>query len=757
MPASGPFSWVTPPRILAFVCVLVLASHGDVATGLGTFYFRDFMNFGYPLAHYLKESLGAGQIPLWNPFSNCGLPFLAQWNTMALYPGSAFFVLLPLPWSLNLFVLLHQVLAGVGMFLLARRLAGCPAAAALAGCGFAFSGLLEHSLMWPNNMAGLGWMPWVVLALQGAASRRRRAVLAAIAAGAMQMLCGAPEITFFTWLVGIVLLLADSGAWREAWRRLGAAALTFAGVALIAAAQLLPFLDFLRHANRNAGFSASSWAMPLSGLANFFLPAFAMREGAPGILSQPGQFWTSSYYVSLPLLVLALVAAASNRRLVVRGLAIVAVAGLVLALGDNGLVYRWLRQASGLLGWVRFPVKWVVVTTFCLPLLAAHAFAGLSPGTAPWTRRWRSTAFLALASGGLVVGLLVVSLRLAEAGVTGRRLLANGLGRLLLVGAVLGLFFLAHRAGPSRRSGLLLAACLVLVWVDMRSHLPDYTPVVPAAALAPRPRPADSAPRLGTSRALVDPLALATLSRLHLPDRERHCSFKRAGLFANLNLLDGIPKVDGFFSLYPGDSFRVVSALYARPAPLSPAAAGLLDFLAVTQVSLPDRPERFVSRDGAMGWVSAGQQPVFVSDEAALGLLLEPGFDPRRQVLLPVAAAGRLLARGPQPVSISDQQISVHRLRFTAAAEAPALAVIAQSHYPAWRATVNGRRASVWRANVGFQAVEIPAGTSRIQLDYDDRMFRAGAVLSLFGLLAWSAAWWPGWRRRTGPPPPPHR
>jgi hypothetical protein len=32
----------------------------------------------------------------------------------------------------------------------------------VAGVAFAFSGLSLHCLMWPNNIAALGWMPWVV-------------------------------------------------------------------------------------------------------------------------------------------------------------------------------------------------------------------------------------------------------------------------------------------------------------------------------------------------------------------------------------------------------------------------------------------------------------------------------------------------------------------------------------------------------------------------------------------------------------------
>src|SRR5439155_251351 len=77
----------------------IFAAYPEVLLGSQTFYYRDFGFFGYPLAYYHRESFWQGEIPLWNPLNNCGLPFLAQWNTLVLYPGSLFYLLFPLFWS----------------------------------------------------------------------------------------------------------------------------------------------------------------------------------------------------------------------------------------------------------------------------------------------------------------------------------------------------------------------------------------------------------------------------------------------------------------------------------------------------------------------------------------------------------------------------------------------------------------------------------------------------------------------------------
>ena len=100
---------------------------------------------------------------MWNPYNNCGMPFLAQWNTLALYPPSLFYELLPMPWAMNFFILGHVFLAGIGNVFLALRWFGNRFAASFAGLVFAWNGLALNCWMWPCHIAALGWMPWVVL------------------------------------------------------------------------------------------------------------------------------------------------------------------------------------------------------------------------------------------------------------------------------------------------------------------------------------------------------------------------------------------------------------------------------------------------------------------------------------------------------------------------------------------------------------------------------------------------------------------
>src|SRR6266516_4839065 len=207
--ANDAFQWFTPGRFVVLLGVLLVVAFPAVVTGQRTFVFGDYGLFGYPLAYYHRQSLWRGDVPLWNPLSDFGLPFLAQWNTLTCYPLSLIYLLFPLPWSLGFFGLFHLFLAGLGMYLLANEWATHRLAASVAGTAYAFSGLALHCLIWPNNIAALGWMPWVVLSVDRATQVGGKHTVIAAAAGAMQMLAGAPEVILFTWTIALLLCLSQ--------------------------------------------------------------------------------------------------------------------------------------------------------------------------------------------------------------------------------------------------------------------------------------------------------------------------------------------------------------------------------------------------------------------------------------------------------------------------------------------------------------------------------------------------------------------
>lgn len=731
---------LSPAGFAGILAGLITLSFADVLFFGRSFFFRDFGIFGYPLAYYHRESFWRGEIPLWNPLNNCGLPFLAQWNSLTLYPPSLIYLLLPLPWSLNLFCLLHLFWAGFGMYMLARRWTTHPLAPAVAGVIFAFNGLTQSALMWPNNIAALGWAPWVLLAVDRALRGGRRAAVQAILFGALQMLSGAPEVILFTWVIAALPVFTAGGV-RPLARFIGIAA----GVAAAAAMQLLPFLQLLSQSDRTATFGVNSWSMPPWGWLNLLDPLFRTYRSPLGVYFQQGQDWTSSYYLGAGTLGLVFIGLRLDRSRRMILLVSACAFGLLMALGPAGLLYTGVLKILPL-GFMRFPIKFVLLPILTAPLLAALAIDALAArisASKNTLRILRGTALVLVAALAAVIGF---THQFPFPHESFAAVLTSGIARIVAVIALFALLLAA--AGEKPLAALFVVA---IFWLDLISIDPltwvRQNPSIKSEALAPgllRPAVVPF-PEAGAARVLMSRESHDLLYRNMLPDGFNDYLGRRLGLFGNVNLLEGLPAVDGFYSLYLPAPRQVWASAFFAPSNAIPA--GLLDFLSVTHVNRLSDPNPWQVRSSALPFITAGQKPVFASADEILVRLAEPGFDSRKIVYLPLEARGKLTASNASPTTLSSVRFSAHRITLEAAAPAPALLVIGQSHYPAWQATVDQQATPLWPGNHGFQVLELPAGKHRIEVVYRDRAFLIGGAISALTLLG--CAW--GWGRRPDP------
>lgn len=240
------------------------------------------------------------------------------------------------------------------------------------------------------------------------------------------------------------------------------------------------------------------------------------------------------------------------------------------------------------------------------------------------------------------------------------------------------------------------------------------------------------APRLGESRTMLAREPKILMLALYGRDLEAWFAAQRTLLYGDLNLLDEIPEVNGFFPIHLREESAVAARLY-QGAPLPK----LQEFLGVSQLCT----NLFVwtPQTNYMPWASIGQQPVFKDDAATLDALASRDFEPRRVVYLPLEAGRQVSAAAEPRAVILSSHFTAARCEFQTQTAAPAILVVAQSYYHCWRASVDGAAVPLWRANEGFQAVEVPAGRHEVRLVYRDRSFEAGAVVSILALLVCAA------------------
>jgi hypothetical protein len=730
-------AYFAPGSFAILLAALIGLSFPLVLIGWESFCLVDYGQFAYPLAFYHRESFWQGEVPLWNPYNSCGVPFLAEWNTLVLYPMSVIYLLLPLPWSLGVFCLGHMFLGGMGMYCLAQRWVGHRLSAAVAGAVFAFNGLTWYGLMWPSNTAGWAWMPWVVLAVDLAVHRagQQRLITAALAAG-MQLLAGAPEVTLQTWIVIAIICTAQWVRGVVPRRRLMVRVITIGGLATgLAAMQLLPFLQLLAHSSRSANFGGSSAAgmasMPLTGWLNYLVPQLFCQRSPQGVYFQANQTWTGSYYLGTGIIALAVMALGKNRPRLVCILAGLAGFSLFMALGSRAVVYDVIRRAIPPIEFMRFPVKFVILATFVLPLLSAF---GLRQMLEFPSDQWPQTRLKLLGVAVGLVVLMVFALVAAQSQPGFIALAENTLIRVMFLVLVIGCVVALRHQLDLKLNLSLQAGLIILLWLDVFTHAPGLSPTVPNAAFQPdqirRFFNWDHAGNQDFSRAMQSPDAFWKILASGSADPVLDTQCRRLSLFMNLNLLDHAAKLDG---LYPLD-LRLYLDVFKQLYFTTNQAAKLKDFLAINRVTHPTNVIDWVSRTSALPLVTAGQKPVFADAAAPLSLMVGDQFDPLKEVYLPAAAQGVLGTTNSVRVQIEAAKYSAHWLQVEITAEAPSLLVVAQSFYPAWKAKVDGKPTRLWRANHAFQALEIPTGKHQVTLQYHDSNFYRGAALSLGSL-----------------------
>jgi len=729
----------SPGRFALLLGLLILAAWPKVLIGIEAFFFRDYGVLGYPFVQYHREAFWRGEIPLWNPLSNCGAPFLAQWGTMTLYPLSLIYLVLPLPWSLGFFCLLHLFLAGLGMYYLARRWTDDSFAAAIAGVAFVFNGVVFSCLLWPNYTVALAWMPWIVLVTERAWREGGRAMVIAVFLGAMQMLSGVPELIVFTWLIVLVLWVASAAQRQLHPTSLLKVAAVIALVAALAACQLIPFFDLLANSHRTADTGGSKWAMPGWGWANLLVPLFHTYKGTKGVVFQHEQAFMTSYYPGIAILVLAAWGAWRVRTL--RNVALLAllILSYILALGPHGYLYTWIKSVVPGIGFARFPVKFVLLATFALPILAAVALSQLR--REPELRPARSLGALTVVAILAVGSLLWFAWRYPFPSQNWSELWQNSAVRVLLLLLIVAACLFGCRSSKTRIRLVAMFACVALVAIDAITHTHQQNPTIAAANFVPdmwqhrypgAPRPL---------RVAITPDAEERLLRSSITNPEHDFLTKRLALWSNLNLLDRIAKVNGSSTLQLRHQKDLERLLYpTNRQQVIRWSVGLLDFLGVSHITGSSITD-WARRTSALPIVTCGQQPVFATDAEALEAITAQ-FEPRTHTYLPQTVRQECAATGGGEARLDSLQIGAQRISCVVICDQPALVVVAQSYHRNWKASVDGGASPVWRANYAFQAVQVPAGRHELILEYRDRHFLAGCSITTAAVAICLVLWW---------------
>jgi hypothetical protein len=355
-----------PPRVrhriaLTILCLLALLAFAKPLLFGEVPIFRDHRDYFQPLRFHTAAELRAGHLPLWNPYSASGEPWLANPQTAVFYPPAWMFLVLPFSTAYVLYLALHLAILGCGTYrMLATRVSR---EAAMAGAvALMFSGPVFSLVDISNNLTTFAWLPWVIWsALDGSSSRRAGVILA------LAFLGGEP---FYAGVAALLYALIVRTP-----RRIAASAMYAFG---LSAVQLLPFLEMLRGSDRAAGLPADQLFRDSANLRDWLRMAVPPSLTVDVVDPSLSQHFIAVIYVGMATIILAAVGVMWGRKKEVALWLLLLVAAILVSAGNTQRPVAYLLEHFPVTLF-RYPARMIPIGAIAIAALAAIGWDRVRP------------------------------------------------------------------------------------------------------------------------------------------------------------------------------------------------------------------------------------------------------------------------------------------------------------------------------------------------------------------------------------------
>jgi len=673
----------------------------------------DLLDQAFPWKYFIGECLQNHILPLWNPYQHAGYPIHADPQSSAWYLpvwiiGYLFGYNI---YTVSIDLVLHIFLAGLGMYLLGRRLNLNKGVALLMGTGYMLSGFFvgnAQHFMW---IISATWLPWVISSYLGLCRelKSRDALLFAFFTFLL-VTGGYPAFTFILLYFLVVLFIyylvrhIRMHRGHELKRYLLLNGLALALTTLLSAVVIVSVLHLLPYMNRAGGLSLSDTlygAFTPRSFLSFLLPYAAARGDMSWFATDLSManayfgltlagFFLYGWFVRKPLLLWIFLAWG--------------VLTLLAAAGDALPFREFLYRHVPLMNFFRFPSLFRIFTILAFIVVAGYAADKVM---AEWDNRRKK---LAWAYGVLAVIIIIIAgplirgryldlgsilrndlFTFSDTATPARQVFFQGIVQLLFTGMILLVLF---RVRNSLRAAswfllLLLADMVLAAWLN-----------APYSVYYEKAKQSDVKAIFKTLPKDF-PLPNDSPVLLNNDSGKGHLS----PMWRNLNIYLKQPAWDGYNPLH----LKAYEQLEdERPRFLRAVLRNKPAFFAATILPLDSLPaDDITTFSPASVFVEADVFRSFSPPDTATGQ--------QDRVKVTGFAPGKITA-----------ETSVEKER---------LLVLLQNNYYGWKVTVNGRPAPLITINTTFMGVRVPPGNSAIEFSYRPRDVVAAFYVSVVSVV----------------------
>jgi len=746
--------------LLALLIAMVTVFMWPTLGGTLFFGYADNGIHGLPLVELHARILRGGESAMWSPLVYGGHPLFAESQGAFANPVNILLSwLLPPVLVSSLLHWLGFAMGVTGMFALARVMGLSPWASAFTATAAVFS---PFWLGINTNMtvtAAVGWVPWCLWAFEGWLKRLdTRSALIFGALATTLILTGYPHLLHACVMYMVISLLPSlfSTAWRRDLlsRRRAFMATGLLAVLVtcgLAAVQLLPLAELIGQSHRSESVKLGWFAFPDMYYRGFFFAPDERIEAPVTMLPSIG---------SLMVCVLAIGGLLWRPTARIAGATLATYLLGNLAMGYASPIFNFVYEHNlvPMIHKIRITHPFFLPALIGTALLAGAALDGLTTIIHRYRDRAESVSKILLRFlPGLAAALVTL--------LWGVTLFEPPLSRFYIVTGV-AVFGVIAIAGLSKRPQWLSPVLLTLLIIEA-VHLKLVPPVFAPTTRLHEPVVVQSIP--SAQRRDYKFLDLADTAAASIrPSSERVNLWLDRVLEAvapSSNLLWDVPSIGGSFALNLARQALVETWLRSEASGDIRQVPGLrlLDFLGLRYITAPAQlstPGLELQRhdDGRAMYfyVNESAQRRFQHfGNAILAQDAASAFEQVKQLQqrkLVIEANAQALADIGATSSLGDDndvddenfRIDATQARsdayaFNVANHRGGWLFIADSMYPGWIATLDGKPTPVFAAQVLGKAVWVPAGDHKIEVRFVSRSFQIGLAITLLTLAAIAA------------------
>ncbi len=728
----------------------------------------DTINQGEPVSKFINTYIETyGSDPLWFPHVFSGMPLQASGTSHHVQYTYEKLINSLIPKALlKIFhgrMMIHLLLGGISMFLLARMLAVSRLAGFVGAVAFIVNGHVigtEHM----NRIACFMHIPLVFLATYRIFNQPRL-FYAVLLGGAFGSQLGSyhPQIAHYTgMMIGLYVLYAavvhirDRHHPRQLLVKIGLFGVAMIIAASMAAVLILPMQEYAQYSTRNLSIGASninvpfatSWSFPPIEILTFIIPSFAGFGGNTYWGAMP--FTDFPNYLGVVIVLLAIVGIVYRRNRLTTFLAILSFFALLVSFG------RHLQPMSYfMLNFVPFfskfraPVMILILLQFACALMAAFGVQSLMDlGREEGKRLTRvlmistgvilSLVFILSLSGSSFESFMTSIYSDADAAHGGRQAITASentqsqinairfdqlmddlwMLALLSCGSVglISLFLNTKISGGLFSAGLAGLVFLDLFLVADRLTDPQYYP--------------------GRIDSYYSARQQEPIIQTMQEDSELFRIFPVDDFSTNQYGYFGLSSIGGYHAAKLGiyeelmtqvglNSFGVLNMLNTKYLISRQPLSGAL----LSPVIESDQGNLYRNVTALPRAFLVDSLTVITSKNVIFETMKQPTFNPAT-----VAILEEPIETSIGPVDSSEVVLTnynPHRMDIMVDTSAPALLVLSEVYYPAgWSATIDGEPAKIHKTNYVLRSVVVPAGHHDISFVFEPASFNLGHILS---------------------------